>query len=100
MVDVVEAVLDWRNTTLILDEKIVEGSWVFDEGARATLIQLIEDSKKKLRDMMLEKLKEDYASELSNGTHNENNDLRILALIEMLERCANLNEGHAKLTII
>jgi hypothetical protein len=51
MVDVVEAVLDWRNTTLILDEKIVEGSWVFDEGARATLIQLIEDSKKKLRDM-------------------------------------------------
>jgi hypothetical protein len=53
-----------------------------------------------LRKMMLEKLKEDYASELSNGTHNENNDLRILALIEMLERCANLNEGHAKLTII
>lgn len=51
MVDVVETVLDWRNTTLILDEKIVEGSWVFDEGARATLIQLIEDSKKKLRDM-------------------------------------------------
>ena len=51
MVDVVEAVLDWRNTTLILDEKIVEGSWVFDEGAIATLIQLIEDSKKKLRDM-------------------------------------------------
>jgi len=51
MVDVVEAVLDWRNTTLILDETIVEGSWVFDEGARATLIQLIEDSKKKLRDM-------------------------------------------------
>tara|TARA_R110001592_G_scaffold92659_5_gene269820 strand:- start:8785 stop:8982 length:198 start_codon:yes stop_codon:yes gene_type:complete len=51
MVDVVEAVLDWRNTTLILDETIVEGSWVFDEEARATLIQLIEDSKKKLRDM-------------------------------------------------
>lgn len=53
-----------------------------------------------LRKLMLEKLKADYASELANGTHNENNDLRILALVEMLERCANLNEGHAKLTII
>lgn len=53
-----------------------------------------------LRKMMLEKLKADYNSELPNGTHNENNDLRILALIEMLERCANINEGHAKLTII
>jgi len=53
-----------------------------------------------LRKMMLEKLKMDYGSESPNGNHNEHNDLRILALIEMLERCANLNEGHAKLTII
>ncbi len=51
MDNLIEAVLEWRNTTLRIDANIVEGSWVFDEDSRANLIQLIDESKKKLRDM-------------------------------------------------
>ena len=48
---------------------------------------------------ILDDLKKEYSPALPNGTLNENNDLRILNIIEMLERCANLNEGHTKLLI-
>ena len=48
---------------------------------------------------ILDDLKKEYSPALPNGMHNENNDLRILNLVEMLERCASLNEGHTKLFI-
>jgi hypothetical protein len=48
---------------------------------------------------ILADLKKEYSPALPNGMLNENNDLRILNIIEMLERCASINEGHTKLLI-
>lgn len=58
-----------------------------------------EDNELRIDKKILDDLKKEYSPALPNGMLNENNDLRILNLVEMLERCASLNEGHTKLLI-